>query len=495
MTAFAQATRGFGWIVAWRMATRLLGLGSTLLLVRLLAPADFGLVALSSSFLQAVDAVSALGVEEAVVRAHTVERRTYDTAFTMILLRSALMAAAIALGAAPVAALFGEPRLFDVLLVTAGITLLAGFENVGVLDFRRDMRFDREFYLQLLPRLAGVVVTITIALAWRNYWALVAGAGVQRLLRLPLSYLMHPHRPRPTLAAWRELVGFSLWTWVLCMVRVARDRVHVFVLGRVLGTATLGVFSVAGEIAALPYTELIMPMGRAMFSAIAQARRTGEDAEAIWLRVVGMMVAVTFPAGVGIALVAEPLVHLMLGPQWGAAVPLLQVFAVVAAITGFDHFCHIQLDASGLIHIDFRAVCVTAALRIAAAGLVPFFGMTGAIVGLAVSGVLEQAAYLVTKSLVLPFHPCALWRRVWRPGVATLAMAGAVLASGLGHLPAGSDAAGAALHLGLAALLGAAVYAAVLLLAWRLSGGPDGVEADALALLRARLRRVWPARA
>ncbi len=486
-----QAVRGFGWIFAWRMATRILGMASTLLLVRLLAPADFGLMALSSSFLQAIDAFSALGVEEAVVRAHAPDRRLYDTAFTMIALRSALMALLMALGAAPLAAFFGAPRLMPVVLVTAAMTLLSGFENVGVLEFRRDMQFQREFQLQVVPRLAGVAATIVAALIMRDYWALVIGTAAFRLVRLPYSYLMHPYRPRPTLAGWRDLVGFSLWTWMLCMVRLARDQVNVFTLGRVLGTVSLGTYSVAVEIAGLPGSELLLPMGRSLFSAISMARRSGGDAEAVWLRVVGLIALIAFPTGIGLALVAEPLVRLMLGPQWTAAVPLVRIAGAFGAFAVFDHCCHIQLDASGLVHIDFRAVCVTAAVRVALALLlVPAFGLAGAMWGGAAATVLDQAIYLAIKRRVLSLQPWRLLGQVWRPAVAVGAMAAAVAASGLGRLPSGGDGLAAASHLATAALLGAAVYGGVLLLAWQLAGRPEGTEAAILATLRQRWRRL-----
>ncbi len=490
-SVMGRAVRGFGWIFAWRMATRVMGLASTLVLVRLLAPSDFGLVALSFSFLEVIDAFSALGVEDAVVRTPHPGRALYDTAFTMIVLRSAAVAGLIALGAVPAAAFLEEPRLVPVILATAAITFVGGFDNVSVLDFRREMQFEREFQLQVVPRVAGVVATITAAVLLHDYWALVIGTAVQRLVRLPYSYFIRPYRPRPTLGAWRDLVGFSFWTWMVCVVRLARGRVHVFVLGRVLGTASVGMFSIAMEIAALPQTELLLPMGRALFSAISVALRTGGEPEAIWLRVVGLVSFVSFPAGIGLALVAEPLVRLMLGPQWMAAVPLVQIAAAAGAFAVFDHCCHIQLDASGLIHIDFRAICITAAVRVAAAvALVPTFGLAGAVWGVAGATLLDQVTYLTIKRMVLTLRLSSLLRQAWRPTVATGVMAAVVAWSGLARLPAEADNLGAALHLAAPALLGGAVYAAAVLLMWMLAGRPDGTETDILDNLRQRFTRL-----
>ncbi len=482
---------GFGWIFAWRMATRLLGMGSTVVLVRLLVPADFGLLALSSSFLQAIDAMSALGVEDAVVRAHAHDRPVFDTAFTMIALRSATMALVMALGAWPLAQSFGEPRLAPVMLVTAALTLLGGFENVRVLEFRRDIRFEREFMLQLVPRLMGVATAITVAVIWRNYWALVAGSAMQRLLRLGMSYIMRPYRPQFTLVAWRGLAGFSMWTWMISMARLARDRIHVFIIGWLLGAGPLGLFVVAQDLGQMPGTELILPMGRAVYSAFALARRGDGDGEAIWLRMIGLISIMVFPAGVGLALVAEPLVRLMLGPQWAAAVPLLQFISIACALTLFDEISHMQFDACGLLRTDFAALCGTMVVRVTAAVvLVPLFGLWGAAASLLLAVAIEQLVYLAVKRRVLPFKFTLLLAQIWRPALATAGMAWAVAASGLARLPASVDAASLVWHLCAPAVLGAVVYASLVLLMWVIAGKPQaGPEAGMLATLTATLRR------
>ncbi|MEA2731513.1 MAG: lipopolysaccharide exporter, partial [Acetobacteraceae bacterium] len=116
----ARAAHGFAWVFAWRMATRIMGLGSTLILVRLLAPAEFGIVAIAMSFIQSIDQFSQIGVEEALIRLPTPDRRVYDTAFTMIALRCGLIAVMAAAAALPVAGFFGEPRLVPIMLVIAG---------------------------------------------------------------------------------------------------------------------------------------------------------------------------------------------------------------------------------------------------------------------------------------------------------------------------------------------------------------------------------------
>src|SRR3954451_1927164 len=139
-----KTARGAGWVVAWRMITRTLGLFSTLILVRLLAPSDFGLVALGSSFSVAIEAFSWIGLEEGVIRHREPSPELYDTAFTLGVLRGAAVGAVIAAAAYPGALFFEEPRLFAVIVALGFTVLMEGLINVGTVEFRREFSFQKE---------------------------------------------------------------------------------------------------------------------------------------------------------------------------------------------------------------------------------------------------------------------------------------------------------------------------------------------------------------
>jgi len=487
----ARAAHGFAWVFAWRMVTRVMGLGSTLILVRLLAPAEFGIVAIALSFIGSIDQFSQIGVEEALVRMPSPDRRTYDTAFTMIVLRCALIATIAIVAAWPVAAFFNEPRVAPIMLAVAGITMISGFENVGVQDFRREMRFDREFMFQAVPRLGGVIATICVALIWQNYWALIIGTAATRIGRVAMSYVMHKLRPRFSLAAWRDLVGYSVWTWAICVARVLRDQPTTFIVGRGVGPAGLGMLGVGVEVALLPTTEIVLPMGRSMFSAFALARRTGEDVEAIFRRLTGVTALLTMPASIGLVLVAVPLVGLMLGPSWMDAVPLLQIAAAGSALSVLGQACHAQFDAFGLLRQDLSVILFGAATRTAlVAGLVPWYGLNGAAAGYGLSLVLEAIAYMVVKWWVAPFSARALASVVLRPALATAGMALLVSRIDLASAVPLPGIAGLIGQLLLATLAGVGSYAGLTVVLWWLAGRPSGAETDILGRLVRRRGQV-----
>ena len=466
--------------MAWRFGMRILGLASTLVLVRLLAPADFGLIALASGFMQSVDGLMSLGTEEAVIREAAPDRAVYDTAFTLTALRGLIASVLVAVAAFPAAEFFGEPRLGPILLVVALLPLLDGLSNIGAVDFRRNMTFHKEFALMVLPKLGGILVAILAAFLLRSYVAMLCGMLVNRSLRMAMTYVMHPFRPRFSLIAWRALVGYSVWTWLLSLATLLRDRSDSLFLGRMTGTATLGFYSVGAEIAALPMTELIEPLGRASFSGFAAARHEGGAAGEIFLRLIGFSALLALPVGLGLSAVAAPLTRLALGPGWEQAVPVLQVLAVAGTMLVFGHLSQHLLSAHALLGRLVGIVLAGAALRVVLLlALIPGFGATGAAMAAAIAIGVEQGLMIATALRRFGIGFGGLAAQVWRPVLATGAMGVVLRAFGLGWAP------GNGLVVGV--VVGAGVFVVGLLGAWLLAGRPAGAEADLLGLVRPRL--------
>ncbi len=470
--------------MAWRLGMRVLGLVSTLVLVRLIAPADFGIIALATGFMQTIDGMLTLGTEEAVIREATPGQAFYDTAFTLNLLRGLSVTILVAALAWPAAGFFADPRLGPVLLFVACLPVLDGFANIGAVDFRRDFAFHKEFAIMVLPKLCGIVAAIGTAAVLHSYVAMLAGMGVNRVLRVVMSYVMHPYRPALSLKAWRGLAGYSAWTWLLSLAILVRDRSDSLLLGRLTNTASVGFYSVGAEIAALPTTELIEPLGRAAFSGFAAGRQQQVDPGDIFLRLTGSAALLTLPAGVGLSLVAAPLVALAFGPGWAQAVPVLRILSLSFTVMVFGHLGLHLLSAYAVLGRLVSLTLVGAGVRVALlALLIPVYGLTGAAAGAAIAVVLEQG--LTVATALRRFHVGAgmLIRGIGRPVVAAAAMAAVLAGTGLGW----TDDAGV-LSLAAATVTGAAVYAAVLLALWSAAGCPAGAETDLLTLVRRIVR-------
>ncbi len=479
----ARIARSTAWIVGWRMASRALGLVSTLLLVRLLSPADFGLVALGTSFVIAVDTLSDLGVEDALVRERAPDPALYATAFTLTAIRGLLTALLIAGAALPIGLFFGEPRLADILWALAAGTVVASLASVGTIDFRRDMAFEREFKLLILPRLVSVAVTIGSAFVWHSYWALVAGILTSRIIQTTFSYRLHPWRPSLTLSAWRRLVGFSLWSWAIGLIQLVRDRVDMFVIGRVLSPTSVGIYAVGEEVAVLPTTEIVQPLCRASFSAFSEARRTGGGTSEAFMRPSATTFLLTLPAGIGIAVVARPLIRLAMGERWLDAVPVLQLLGVTGGLGVFGLVAGTLLSAHAMLRQQFVITLAGVVVRLAALlPLVYQFGLPGAALGACCGLLFEHALLLALVFRQFGLSLRELLGRIWRIVAAGLAMLAVLLLAQRG--PLGAPEGGAPGWAGLAGTvgLGIAAYALSLLALWAATGRVAGAESDVVAV-------------
>jgi hypothetical protein len=197
--------------VLQRIVLRGLGLFSTLLLVRLLSPEDFGVAAVAGAMLTLLEMLTATSFGLALIRMPAPEPRHYDTAFTLTVLRGVLIGGGM-IGLADLqAALIGDARVADVMWLIALTALLQSFESIRMIDLQREFRFDRLMAYNVFQKVLGIAITLPLAFWLRNYWALVLAAPIGRLATLPLSYWLAPYRPRLSLAAWREMFNFSKW--------------------------------------------------------------------------------------------------------------------------------------------------------------------------------------------------------------------------------------------------------------------------------------------
>jgi len=491
--------KGAAWNVLFRIADRGIGLLSTIVLARLLVPADFGVVALAMSMIALLALLTAFGLDLALIQNPNAERRHFDTVWTLNVLFGLGTAVLLVLLAHPAASLYDESRLVPVIYGLAAARAISSFENVGIIAFRKEMAFDQEFKFSLIKRLATTfLATLPLAFIWRDYWALVGGTIAGSCFGLALSYLLHPYRPRPSLGAFREIFGFSKWLQLANIVGFVSGRSADFIIGKVVGSSALGSYTLAKEIAGLPTRELAMPIHRGVFPGYAKISGDIALLKRAYLRVTSVLVLVTLPAGIGLSLVAQPVVLVFLGNKWNDVVPLLQILAVNGVVS-------VSLSTAAYVYLALGTARRTASLVVVSAGvslplmliLVPLLGAQGAAYAL-LAGSLATAPvnyWMMTKAVRLTLRD--IGGILWCPLTATLVMFGAVMMTKQ-YWTHDQALVSNLVNLATAACTGAAVYCGALALLWRLSSRPDGAEAYLLgrlksvtALARTRARAWW----
>ncbi|WP_287990354.1 lipopolysaccharide biosynthesis protein [Acidiphilium sp.] len=487
----SRTARGAGWVIGWRFCTRFIGLFSTLILVRLLTPADFGIVALATSFVQGFGQLCEVGVEDAIIRDPDPDRALYDTGFTINLIRGFGVALVLLIGAFPIAALFHNPNLAPVLLAVAGISALGAMENIGVVDFRRFIAFDREFVLKIIPRIVQTAIGITLSFILRSYWALIIALLSNQAITTIMTYQLHPFRPRLSLAAWRRMAGYSAWVWVNNLISLLNSNGTNFIIGKMLGVGAVGIFGLGKEIAGLPNTELVGPLCRSAFSGFAQAQADGDNGANLLLRLLALMTIIALPAGLGLSLTAYPIVQLGFGKNWIGAVPLLQVIGVANAFSIFSMISWVVFSVrawmKALVKIGSAITLIRFVLIIV---LLPVYGLTGVAIAIAGTDIIGQIVFIVVTVHRLDLSLTSVLGRVWRSVTAAAMMTALLVVLHLGWRDDPGTDRWQAIHLGAAVLIGAISYTASLIGLWLLAGRPEGAERDLLDFLRAMLRRI-----
>lgn len=326
-------SKGAALTITMRWTDRLIGFISVLILARLLVPEDFGIIVMASLVIGLTDVLLDLGVHIALIQNPSPTPAHYNTAWTLRLIQ-ALLATILVCAIAPWAAVFfAEPQITLVIQVLALSFLISGLENIGIVNFQKEMRFTDDFRFTFAKRIAGFIATITAAFWLQSFWALVIGTLVGRSSGLILSYLMHPMRPRLSLVQFKEIFAISQWVLVRNVGIYLDQSLHTMLVGRRDSTHTTGAYSLANEISTLPTTELLAPINRVLFPAFVQVKHNTNELKRLFLLAQGVQALVGIPAGIGLALVAQEAIPILLGESWLSAIPFVEIIALVGVVT------------------------------------------------------------------------------------------------------------------------------------------------------------------
>lgn len=480
-------------MVVFRLLERSLGLVSTLILARLLMPADFGLVAMAMSVVALLELASAFSLDVPLIQRQSPTRAHYDTAWTLNLLFGAGCASAMALLAFPAAAFYGEDRLGPVMLVLSAGWFLQGFENIGIVNFRRTMNFRRETAFLLSKKLVGFCVTLGLAFGFRTYWALVAGIVAGRAAGVALSYLLEPFRPRLSLAARADLLSMSGWLFLNNLLYFGTTRLSHFIIGRVNGAQALGLYTIAAELAYLPQSELVAPINRALFPGFSRMQEDVAGLRRGFVTANSIIALLVFPAGVGVASIAAYLVPVVLGPRWIDAVPIMQVLAIagtVAALTSNTYSAYLALGrarvTTWILVLELTLMAVGMLL------LSRWYGVLGVAYAELIAIAIGASVGFLVLLRTLRLRARELLVNLIRPALASAAMAAVIASLGEWLGGPGTGLAGTSVLL-LLMVAGAATYVLLVAGLWVAARRPPGAEQLILDQVRARLRVAPPA--
>ena len=311
-----------------------IGLISTVIISRLLGPADIGVFAVGMSVVGIVAVVRELGVSTYIVQEPELTEERVRAGFTLMSGMGLLLALMLALLSWPMGRFYGDFRVTQILLVLAlgfALTPLGGISQALMV---RELRFGALTWIRLVVAVASAVVSVAMVRAGLGpislAWGSVAGAALNAVLSVAV-------RPHPMRLAWstsdlRRAMSVGGPATVIAMIESFDASLPELLLGRLQNLEAAGLFSRAKGLSQMAHQMIARAAGPVFFTAFAAQQRDGLRPDGFYEKANVCVTAVGWTALGALAVLADPIVNLLFGAQWAAVVPLLRWLSVAAAI-------------------------------------------------------------------------------------------------------------------------------------------------------------------
>jgi O-antigen/teichoic acid export membrane protein len=407
-------------------------------LYHLIVPVDFGLIGMALPVVMFLRIFTSLGMNIATVQSRTLTPALVSTLFWLHLAFGIAMSLVAIVIAPAVAWFYAEPAVALLTVALAGTSIVSalGLQHIALLE--RNLRLGSAAACRLIGQFAGGVLAISMALAGFGVWALVAQQYVELMALAAVAWYLEPWRPlRPRsgepVRGTLHLGGYFTATQIVFHLLANVDKILV---GFLLGARALGFYSQAFTVMMKPVVVLTTPLTSVILPALSRSAHDHEHYGQIVLAFQRLLAVASFPAAVGMMLVARDAMLVLGGPEWNEAGRLLTVLAAAILAQAFINMAGSIFISSGRWRAMF--VASVAMLLILSAGLLVGFD-AGRRHGDPMLGVACGYSLTTCVALFLPFMAyclrlagvsLTLWaRQLARPAVAALGMGGAVYAA------------------------------------------------------------------
>jgi O-antigen/teichoic acid export membrane protein len=303
-----------------------------LVLAWLLPPEAFGLLAIATIALNVLMQLSDVGMIPALVHQRDATPEQQDTAWTIGLLRSLVVAIALFAVAPAVANLFGEASAAPIVQALGLRPMIQATASIRIAQLTRELRFRELAMMSLAGAIVDIVTAVTTA-PWLGVWALVAGPLASAAAVSFLSYVYAPHRPRLTLRtpAVVPLVAYGRWIMAASIAALVANVSIQLILSRTLGTAALGLYFLASRVAFLLVDAASQVVGAVAFPMFSSVRDDARRTAATFGRLIAGQAVVLLPAYC-ILFVLAPSLEAALGSRWDGTAPVLRILLASSLI-------------------------------------------------------------------------------------------------------------------------------------------------------------------
>jgi O-antigen/teichoic acid export membrane protein len=327
---FDKSISGSFWMLGARAGDRIFQLIRLVILARLLSPDDFGIMGILTLSLMILDTFSKFGLDSALIQTKKKIHAYLDTFWTFTIGRNIVLFVIFFLASDWTAAFFEVPDAAWAFKIIAFSFIIQALTNPGIVYFRKELHFKKEFAYLLSGTIVDFAVAIIAAIIFQNFWALILGYLAGSIVRLIASYLLHPYRPKLSFNQKRfmELFGFGKWIFIMATLVFLITSGDDLLVGKLLGVTMLGFYQMAYKLSNLPATEITNVISQVTFPAYSKMQDAKKTLQKAYLKTMQLTSFLSVPLSVLLFVLAFDSVLFFLGEKWLPIVPAMQILVL-----------------------------------------------------------------------------------------------------------------------------------------------------------------------
>lgn len=425
-----KVVRATKWSTITELVAKLATPITSIVLARLLAPEEFGVVATIAMVITFAEIFTDAGFQKYLIQHEFIDdkdrEQSTNVAFWSNLLMSLLIWFLIGAFSEPIAKLVGNPGMGNVLTIACISIPLAAFSSIQLALFKRDLDFKTLFKIRLVSISVPLLVTIPLALFLRNYWALVIGTIVTNTLNAILLTIYSKWKPKLfySIAKFKEMFSFSAWSVLEAITIWLTSYIDVFIIGVYLNEYYLGLYktsiTVVGQIMGL-VTAATTPV---LFSALSRLQNNDNAFQPLFFKFQKIVALLVIPMGVGIYCYSD-LITMILGPQWLPASGFVGLWGLTSAITiVLSHYSSEVYRAKGRPKLSVLSQVLHLIVLWPAVCIAVKYGFEALYTTRALIRFEGIIVNLILLFIVVNISPLRMCKNVLSPVIASLVMAG-----------------------------------------------------------------------
>jgi len=397
---------------------------TTVILARVLAPEDFGLMALGLLAVNYLSKLNDLGIGAALIYRQEDVEQTADTAFFLSVGMGLILSLAVFLSAPLIAGFFREPRVQPLLHILSMTFVISGLGNIHEVRLRKELDFRRRLIPQISQRFFKGAVSITLAISGFGVWSLVWGQMAGTLAAAILFWWIYPWRPslRFDLDAARMIVSYGLQVGLFRILHVLYKNIDYLIIGRRMDALQLGFYTMAFQLPHLLIYSIQMVVGQAVFPAYAKLRNDRNALKRAFLTTFKYVSVFCVPVGLGIFFVAPEFVDVFYTEKWANTVPVMQALAICSVINSLSANADHVYKAVGRPDIANRIGLVRVVLTVPVIWIAAGYHILYVGVAQIALALLNAVLQFVVASRIISIRPSVLLMTLQPAAIASIIM-------------------------------------------------------------------------